>query len=117
MKDRHMKTAAIYGILDRIKSIESDLLGIEYVGGVEFDLDGFYDDFDQVIILVKYDIPIASNTYFTDRKRLLISVIEKAKEHGLKRTEDRIEDYGEHFYFVFSIADKEKFYGDRKEKK
>lgn len=109
-----MKTAERYGVLERIKSIETDISEIEYVSGVEFDLDGFYDDFDQVIILVKYDIPIASDTYFTARIALLSSVIAKAKQHGLKRTEDRIEDYGEHFYFVFSIADKAKFYGGEK---
>lgn len=111
MKEREIATAERYGILQRIKSIEADLLQIKFAVGVEFDLDGFYDDLDTVIILVKYDIPIASDTYFEDRKTLLISVIEKVKEHGLKRTTDRIEDYGAHFYFVFSIADKEKFYG------
>lgn len=115
MKDRHIATAERYGILNRIKSIEADLSEIKFVGGVEFDLDGFYDDLDEVIILVRYDIPIASETYFKDRTTLIMSVIEKAKEHGLKRTLDKIEDYGRDFYFVFSIADKEKFYGDRKE--
>lgn len=111
MREREIATAERYGILQRIKSIEADLLQIKFAVGVEFDLDGFYDDLDTVIILVKYDIPIASDTYFKDRKTLLISVIEKVKEYGLKRTTDRIEDYGAHFYFVFSIADKEKFYG------
>lgn len=115
MKDRYIAIAETYGILHRIKSIEADLFGIKHVGDVEFNLDGFYDDLDEVIILVRYDIPIASDTYFKDRTALIMSVIEKAKEHGLKRTLDKIEDYGRHFYFVFSIADKEKFYSDRKE--
>ena len=117
MRDRDIATAERYGILGRIKSIEADLKQITFVEDVEFDLDGFYDNLDTVIILVKYDIPLASETYFKDRRTLLASVVEQAKEHGLKRTIDRIEDYGAHFYFVFEIADKEKFYGDRKEKK
>lgn len=110
MKNKEKDIAESFGIFERIKSIEADLLNVKFVEGVEFDLDGFYDDLNQVIILVKYDIPLSSDTYFEDRKTLLISVIEKAKEHGLKRTIDRIEDYGAHFYFVFSIANKETFY-------
>lgn len=111
MKERGIATAERYGILQRIKNIEADLWKIKFVGDVEFDLDGFYDDLNEVIILVRYDIPSGSDTYFKDRATLVLSVIEKAKEHGLKRTPDKIEDYGRHFYLVFEIADKDKFYG------
>lgn len=113
MRNKDKDIAESFGIFERIKSIEADLLNIKFVEDVEFDLNGFYDNLDTVIILTKYDIPLSSETYFEDRKTLLISVIEKAKEHGLKRTIDRIEDYGAHFYFVFSIADKETFFNER----
>jgi len=110
VRDREREIAKNFGILNRIESIESDLLKVKSIEEVEFDLDGFYDNINYVIILVRYDIPTASDTYFTDRAILKMSVIETAKEHGLARTDDRIEDYGAHFYFVFRIADKEKFY-------
>ena len=116
MREREIKIAEYFGITKSIEKIEADLLQIEFVESVEFDLFGFYDDLNQVIILTRYNIPTHCDTYFTARIALIGSVIKKAKEHGLKRTLDKIEDYGKHFYFVFEIDDKEKFYdtGERK---
>ncbi len=67
---------------------------------VEFDLDGFWDDLNQVIFLTGYDIPF--NTYYSTRRQMIESIVSIAAAHGLTRTVDSIEDYGAHLYFVFS---------------
>lgn len=104
MNDKNYKTAERFHILERIQKLETDLLGIIGVVSVEFDLDGFYDDLDQVIFLVKYDIPVSDTLYFVMRNVLKNAVIETASRNGLTRTEDTTEDYGEHFYFVFNCG-------------
>lgn len=58
----------------------------------------------QVIFLTKYNIPTASENYFELRKQLINDVIRVANNNGLRRTEDRIEDYGEHLYFVMKYG-------------
>ena len=44
MKERDRRTAEHFGLFERLKDLENDLLKIGYVAGVEFDLDGFYSD-------------------------------------------------------------------------
>ena len=100
MKDRDKTTAERFNILEKVQKLESELLEIDGVIEVEFDLDGFYDSMHQVIFLTKYSIPVNLENYFEKRKELTSNVIEVSKQNGLIRTEDRIEDYGEHFYFV-----------------
>lgn len=106
MDDRSRKTAEHFSILNRVKKLEAELLNVRGVVNVEFDLNGFYDNLNQVIFLVKYDLSqkqgIAAEEYWKARTQLLIDVVSVAANNGLKRTEDRIEDYGEHFYFVTS---------------
>lgn len=104
MKERTLNTAKRFGILDRIEKLEADLLKIDRINRVEFDLDGFYDDLNQVIFVTEYDIPVTLDNYFEVRKQLINDVLRVAKENGLNRTEDRIEDYGAHFYFVTSCG-------------
>lgn len=88
------------GITNLIEALKADLLAIHGVTSVEFDLDGFLDNLNQVIFLTGYDIPLSS--YFSDRKRMIESIVSTAAAHGLARTGDSIEDYGAHLYFVFS---------------
>lgn len=104
MRERELRTAKKFNIVDKIEKLEKELLEIEGVTEVDFDLDGFYDDMHQVIFLTKYDIPVASDNYFELRKQLINNVINVANSNGLTRTEDRIEDYGEHFYFVMKYG-------------
>lgn len=110
MMNTERETAERFGILERIQTLRADLLLCKFIEKVEFDLSGFYDNLNQVIILTKYDIPPSSPTYYPDRHDLIEAVLHVAKEHGLSRTDDMIEDYGKHFYFVFNISDKETFY-------
>lgn len=99
MKERSRKTAERFFIVDRVERLEHELLAIDGVSDVDFDLDGFYDNLNQVIFLTKY------NVYGTDwdyhKRRIISDVLTVADKNGLKRSGDAIEDYGEHFYFVF----------------
>lgn len=81
------------------------MLQINGITKVDFDLDGFWSDIYQVIILTEYDIPVSLNNYYEVRKSVINQVIEIAKGNFLERTEDAIEDYGEHFYFVFECME------------
>lgn len=101
MKDMEYKTAEKFNILDKVQKLEKELLQIEGITEVDFNFDGFYDNMNQVIFVAKYDIPANLDNYFVVRKQLMEKVIQVATNNGLTRTEDRIEDYGEHFYFVF----------------
>ena len=107
MRMREIETAERFGILERCRAFEKDLLGIEDIvpdksdDGVPFDLSGLYDDIFQVIIVPKYAIRPDRNDYWEARKRLKRRVIALAEKYDLRRTGDPIEDHGEHFYFVF----------------
>ena len=82
MNDETTRIAERYGITEKCASLERDLLGIDGVTGVEFDLNGFLDDIHQVIV----------------------DVVNTACLHGLEESGDRIEDYGEHLYLVFNCG-------------
>ena len=105
MRDRDKNTALHFGIMDKCKKLEKELLQINGITGVEFDLDGFWSDIYQVIFLTKYDIPVSLNNYYEIRSSVINQVVEIVEGNFLKRTEDRIEDYGEHFYFVFECME------------
>lgn len=101
MKENTKRIMERYNLSDKIESLTKDLLEIRHAVGVEFDLNCFLDNIPQVIFLVKYDIPVSLNDYFKTRTKFKHDVIEVAKQHGLHKSEDTIEDYGQHFYFVF----------------
>lgn len=103
MRKRAQKTAETFGILEKVKKLERDLLKVNGVTEVDFDLDNLHDGLKQVIFLTRYDIPANSENYFGLRQQLIVDVLEVAKNNGLRRTGDRIEDYGEHFYFVTAM--------------
>lgn len=103
MRKRAQKTAETFGILEKVEKLERDLLKINGVTEVDFDLDSLHDGLKQVIFLTRYDIPVNSENYFGLRQQLIVDVLEAAKNNGLRRTGDRIEDYGEHFYFVTAM--------------
>lgn len=99
MNDRTAATAARFGISEQCAALQRDLLTLPGAVKVEFDLDGFYDHMEQVILLVKFNV--AYRDYFRDMDALRHGVIDTAARHGLTRTPDTIENYGEHLYFVF----------------
>lgn len=105
MRDRDKRTAERFNILTNIKKLERELLNIDGVVSVEYDLDGFWDNINQVIFLTEYDINVTDNDFYDKRRELISEVIHVAADNGLYLTGDRIEDYGQHLYFVFGCND------------
>lgn len=107
MRTRDIKTAEQFGILERCRAFERDLLKIKDIvsdksdDGMPFDLDGFLSSIFQVIIVPQYDIRADRDDYWEARRHLKKNVVALAEQYDLHRTEDSIEDYGQHFYFVF----------------
>ena len=107
MRARDVKIAEQFGLLERCKAFEEDLLKIKDIvpdkseDGIPFDLTGFLSGIYYVIIVPQYDIRADRDDYWKARKHLLESVVALAEKYDLHRTDDRIEDYGAHFYFVF----------------
>lgn len=95
MREREVRTAETFNIMENVVKLENELLRIEGVNSVQYDLGGFYDDLNQVIFLTEHDVP------YEDRKQFIKDIIEVAGNNGLTKTEDTIEDYGNHYYFVF----------------
>ncbi len=104
MNNRTRTTAERFNILENLTAFENDLMSLDRVTAVNFDIDGLYDGINYIIIVPKYDIPVGTENYFEVRKQVLNSILEVGKSHGLSRTEDRIEDYGEHWYIVFKCG-------------
>ena len=111
MRARDIETAEQFGILERCRAFEKDLLGIEDIvpdksdDGVPFDLDGFLSGIFYVIIVPRYEIRADRDDYWEARAWLKERVITLAEKYDLHRTGDRIEDQGEHFYFVFRCGE------------
>lgn len=102
LKERDRKIAESKNILNKVEELEKALLSVDGVIDVEFDLSPMIDNLGEIIFLTKYNIPFtADDTDVKRRKALKVSVMETAAKFGLTKTEDRIEDYGEHFYWVF----------------
>lgn len=106
MDKRSRQTAERFSIINKVETLENELLAIGGIKEVVFDLSGFYDDLNEVIFLVKYGISVAISDYYKKRKELVENVLCVANRNGLERTGDRIEDYGEHLYFVFSCGNR-----------
>ena len=105
MKERTKQIAEKFHILEKCNKLESDLLQIDGVTDVDFDLSGFYDNLHEVIILAKYRVHQVDGKYYEPRRIMLDKIIVAANQNGLLRTQDKIEDYGEHFYLVFECSE------------
>ena len=104
LNERDRKTADLYGITERVEKLQKELLQIEGVRDVDFDLSGFLSNIPYVIFLPEYDIDVRLDDYFERRRKLLTEAVRVAAENGMMRTEDRIEDMGQHFYIVTSLG-------------
>lgn len=100
LRDKEQQTADAFGITYRIEELKRDLLAIDGVVDVEFDLDGYWSDIQQIIFLPKYSIPVKLEDYYQRRRTMIARILEVCARHGLTRSGDRIEDYGEHLYIV-----------------
>ena len=89
------------GILDRMEALEAELMKIEGIVEIPFDLDNYGDSgMYHVILVPKYDIDVSREDYFETRKQQRKEILETCMKHDLWPTGDRIEDYGEHWYIV-----------------
>lgn len=100
MREREINTAKHFGIFGKMQELENELLNIEGIPDVDFDLDGFWNDMNYVIVIPKYSIPVSVSDYYDRRRKQLNEILEVCARHDLKPSEDRIEDYGEHWYIV-----------------
>ena len=100
LDERQRKTAERFGLTAKIEKLQSDILKIEYVEDVGFDLSGFYDNLNEVIFLIKFNIPVSAENYYKLLLKMIKEILETAHENDLKQTRDRIEDNGEWLYFV-----------------
>lgn len=98
--DRQAQTAERYGIRTRLEAMESDLLTIDGVASVEFDLDSIPDGIPYIIMLIGYDIHPRRDDYYKARSAMLAQVASTCARYDLHNSGDRIEDYGEHYYIV-----------------
>lgn len=100
MRERTIHAASHLGLLEKLQMLESSILQIPGIPEVDFDIDGFWDNIPEVVIVPRYSIPAADPEYYTKRRALLVSILQAAAAHDLTRTEDLVEDMGEHFYIV-----------------
>ena len=107
MKAQDIRTAEKFGVLDRIRKLETELSGIERVVNVEFDLNSLESHVWQVIFLLKYDVraSLPDDEYWNARWKIIDDAIAVARRNDLSNSGDRIEDMGEHFYFVRNCGD------------
>lgn len=101
---RSERDAKVFGILDQMQSLENDLMQIDGIEHVEYDIRGFGDGLHQVILVPKYAIDVTLPTYYEARRKQLIEIISVCEKHDLFPSGDRIEDMGEHWYIVRSCG-------------
>ena len=94
-----VKIAKEFGLYDRLTALDKELMQIDGVKNIRFDLLSYYD-FPQIIFLANYDLPY-DETHYKKKAEMTNQIIEVSKKYGLKRTGDKIEDYGDDLYFVF----------------
>lgn len=100
MKEREREIAKEFGILDRCKNLETQLLNIPGCFEVDMDLDGLYDHMNQIILLIGYDIDVRREDYFEAMAEFKREIINVLRIHKLYPSGEDIEDYGKHLYFV-----------------
>ena len=106
MNAKTERTAKRFNIYDRILKLEKELLNVQGALNVEFYLDGFEDFLNEVIFLVKYEVPVTIGGYYIRRNQLKNDIVSVAFNNDLLRTEDSIEDYGDHFFFFVMNCEK-----------
>lgn len=96
MKAEQQAIAYRFGILDDCISLEHDLLKIDGITSVDFDLCGWHDNIRQIIFLANYD----TNIDFDMKHKMLLTILDTCKQHHLTPSGDITEDYGNAYYVV-----------------
>lgn len=102
MYDKRAEQRAIRcGILDRMQALENDLLKIDGISDIDFDIDTYGDyDVSHVILVPRYTVDVERPDYYDARRAQLHQVLDVCEKHDLHSSGDRIEDYGHHWYIV-----------------
>lgn len=83
-----------------LADLKADILALPGCDKLDMDTRDM-EEIGYIMLLPGYnDIPLSDPQYYEKRKQLLKDILRVAKEHGLSRTEDRIEDYGSCWYIV-----------------
>ena len=93
------KKAEQFGILERMRLLESDMLKIDGISDINFDIDNF-KEIHEVILIPRYDAGPLDGQYYARRREQLAKILLECAKHDLHDSGDRIEDYGEHWYIV-----------------
>ena len=96
---RAEQDAQRHGILNRLERLEEDLMRIDDIVHVEFDIRD-YPEIPYVILIPKYDIRPERDDYWAARSRQKLRIVAVCNEHDLHPTGDPWEDMGEHWYIV-----------------
>jgi len=84
-----------------LASLKKDILALPGCDKLDMDTRDM-EEIGYIMLLPGYEgIELSDPQYYAKRKQLLKDILRVAKEHGLTRTEDSIEDYGSCWYIVF----------------
>lgn len=86
MRARDKKTAALFGLSEKMGSLERGVLGIPNITGVNLDLDGLWSNAYMVIITPYYDKDISAD----DRLTALKEVVKEANNNGMNCSQETI---------------------------
>ena len=93
-------TAEKFGIKDNLDKLTNDLMSIEGVTKVDYDLAGLYDNLG-FNILVSFDINSNDTAEYFNKKRLMFKAIVKTfEDDGVNIEKEETEDNDTYFYFV-----------------
>ena len=102
LKSKEKELADKYGITEHINKLTNDLMAIEGVTDVDYDLDGYNDGMNGPITLVDYalDAKLSASEYFQDVKELLNKIYQVFEDNGVVIEKEETEDNDSYFYFV-----------------
>lgn len=102
LDEKQRKIADKYGWADKIGRFQENLLKVQYIEDVVFDLSDLCEPriIKYITFITKYDIPLSVDNYYKLRLNMTNEILQAINKSGFKKTQDKIEDYGEHLYFV-----------------
>lgn len=105
LKDSEKEIANKFGITDNLNKLTNDLMNLEYVTNVEYDLDGYYDNMNAPITLVSFDINVKDKeyditNYLSAKTQLIKQILAVMKNNGVNVEVKEFEDNDTYFYIV-----------------
>jgi hypothetical protein len=101
-----VNTAKKLNILSKLEALSDELIVLENVTDVEFDLNELLSGIPHIIVLVSFEYEKSANgyanagAYFDTRTDVSGNATLILRKHGLMPSGDAIEDYGNELYFV-----------------